>query len=240
MTYDCNIQIAGRSIGTDRPPYVIAELSSNHKGDIVRAMQLIVAAKEAGADAVKLQTYIAETITLDQEGPGFVIEGGLWHGRKLYQLYQEGHTPWDWHPQLFEHAREIGITCFSSPFDPTAVDLLESLATPAYKIASPEVIDIPLITYAAQTGKPLIISTGMAEHREVFEAVAAARASGAGGVALLHCVSAYPTPVSEANLARIPKLVADYDCPIGLSDHTLGIEVAIASVALGATIIEKH
>lgn len=189
---------------------------------------------------MKLQTYTADTITLDHDGPGFVIEGGLWNGRRLYDLYREAHTPWEWHPALFEHARKIGITCFSSPFDPSAVELLENLGAPAYKIASFEVIDIPLIERAAATGKPLIISTGMANSEEIYDAVAAARRAGAGGVALLHCVSGYPTPASEANLLRIQALSRDFDCPIGLSDHSMGIEVAVAAVALGATIIEKH
>jgi N-acetylneuraminate synthase len=235
-----SIEIAARLIGPGHAPYVIAELSGNHNGDIQRAFRLIDAAKTAGADAVKLQTYTADTITLDHDGPGFVIEGGLWNGRRLYDLYREAHTPWEWHPALFEHTRKIGITCFSSPFDPSAVELLENLGAPAYKIASFEVIDIPLIERAAATGKPLIISTGMANSEEIHDAVAAARRAGADGVALLHCVSGYPTPASEANLLRIQALSRDFDCPIGLSDHSRGIEVAVAAVALGATIIEKH
>ncbi len=233
-------QIAGRAIGADQPPYVIAELSGNHNGDIERAIRLIDVAKQAGADAVKLQTYTADTITIDHDGPGFVISGGLWHGRKLYELYSEAQTPWDWHPALFAHAARIGITCFSSPFDATAVDLLERLQAPAYKIASFEIVDTPLIRYAAKTGKPLIVSTGMAGADEIRDAVTAAREAGSGGLALLHCVSGYPTPAEEANLARIPALAKNFDAPIGLSDHTLGIEAAITSVALGATIIEKH
>jgi pseudaminic acid synthase len=232
--------IAGRVIGRGQTPYVVAEISGNHNGDMARALRLIEVAKETGADAVKLQTYTADTITIDHGGPGFVIAGGLWHGRKLYDLYREAHTPWEWHPALFEHAKRVGITSFSSPFDPTAIDLLERLGTPAYKIASFEIIDIPLVCYAAKTGRPLVISTGMAEPTEIREAVAAAREAGAGGIALLHCVSGYPTPAEDANLARIPALAAAYDHPIGLSDHTRGIEVAIAAVALGATIIEKH
>ena len=232
--------IAARKIGPDQPPYVIAELSGNHNGDIRRALRLIEAAKSAGADAVKLQTYTADTITIDHNGPGFTIKGGLWDGRKLHELYREAHTPWDWHPALFEHARKVGITCFSSPFDPSAIDFLETLGAPAYKIASFEIVDTPLIRHAAKTGKPLIISTGMAEKSEIDEATRAARESGKGGFALLHCISAYPAPAEEANLARIPALAARYDCPIGLSDHTLGTEVAVAAVALGAAIIEKH
>ncbi len=229
-----------RHIGRDQPPYVIAELSGNHNGDIERAFRLIEAAKKAGADAVKLQTYTADTITLDHDGPGFTIEGGLWDGRRLHELYEEAQTPWDWHPALFDHAKKVGIVCFSSPFDTTAIDLLQRLNAPAYKIASFELVDTPLISYAAKTGKPLVISTGMGDHTEIDDAVAAARTAGASAIALLHCVSAYPAPAAEANLARIPALAARYDCPIGLSDHTLGIEVAVGAVALGASIIEKH
>jgi pseudaminic acid synthase len=234
------LSIAGRSIGPEHPPYVIAELSGNHNGDIARALRLIDAAKAAGADAVKLQTYTPDTITIDHDGPGFVIKGGLWDGSKLYDLYREAHTPWEWHPALFAHAREIGIACFSSPFDHTAVDLLERLDAPAYKIASFEIIDTPLIRYAAAKRKPVIISTGMADPAEIDDAVTAARDSGSGEVALLHCVSGYPTPAAEANLRRIPVLTAAYDCLVGLSDHTLGTEVAVTAVALGAVIIEKH
>lgn len=235
------LSIAGRAIGAGQPPYVIAELSGNHNGEIGRAVRLIEAAREAGADAVKLQTYTADTITIDHAGPGFVVEGGLWHGRKLHDLYREAHTPWDWHPALFEHARKLGIACFSSPFDPTAIELLERLGAPAYKIASFEIVDTPLIRRAAETGKPLIISTGMAAADEIAEAVAAAReAGGDPDLVLLHCVSGYPTPAEEANLLRIPALAAAFAVPVGLSDHTLGIEVAIAAVALGAVVIEKH
>ena len=233
------IRIDGRVIGAGHSPYFIAEISGNHNGEIERAFKLIDAAKDAGADAVKLQTYTADTITIDHDGPGFVIEGGLWNGRKLYELYQEAHTPWEWHPALFEYARKAGIACFSSPFDYSAIDMLERLGTPAYKIASFEIVDTPLIRYAAKTGKPLVISTGMAVRAEIDSAVAAAR-QGSAGIALLHCISGYPAPVEEANLLRIPALAQNYDCPIGLSDHTLGVEASIAAVALGAAIIEKH
>jgi N-acetylneuraminate synthase len=234
------IEIAGHEIGRDHSPYVIAEMSGNHNGDIECALRLIDAAKEAGADAVKLQTYTADTITIDHGSDDFLIKGGLWHGRRLHELYREAHTPWEWHPDLFAHAKNVGITCFSSPFDYTAVDFLKKLGAPAYKIASFELIDTPLIGYAAKIGKPLIISTGLANEIEIDEAVTAARESGAGGIALLHCVSAYPAPAADANLARIATLAARYDCPIGLSDHTMGIEVAVGAVALGACIIEKH
>lgn len=235
-----SIEIAGRKIGPGQSPYIIAEMSGNHNGDIERAFRIMKAATAAGADAVKLQTYTADTITLDADGPGFSIDGGLWHGRRLHELYVEAHTPWEWHPRLFEKGRELGITVFSSPFDETAIDLLERCNAPAYKIASFEIVDVGLIRYAAKTGKPLIISTGMAASEEIEEAVAAAREAGSGGLALLHCVSGYPTPAADANLLKIRALADKYNCPIGLSDHTLGTEVSVAAVALGATIIEKH
>lgn len=237
---NARFSIAGRAIGSGEPPYVIAELSGNHNGDIARALRLIDAAKAAGCDAVKIQTYTADTITIDHDGPEFRIEGGLWDGKTLYELYSEAHTPWEWHKPLFDYARERGIACFSSPFDESAVDFLETLDAPAYKIASFEVVDTRLIRYAAKTGKPLIISTGMATLDEIGEAVAAATEAGARGVTLLHCISAYPAPAEEANLARIGALAARFGLPIGLSDHTLGAEVSIAAVALGAVVIEKH
>lgn len=232
--------ITGRPIGPGHPPYVIAELSGNHNGDITRALRLIDAAKEAGADAVKLQTYTADTITIDHDGTDFVIKDGLWSGRKLHDLYKEAHTPWEWHPTLFEHAQKVGITCFSTPFDPTAVALLESLGAPVYKIASFEIVDLPLIRHVARTGKPIIISTGMASLGEIGEAVAAARDAGATLIALLHCTSGYPTPPEEASLATIPHLAAAFGTIVGLSDHTPGHFVPVAAVALGAAIIEKH
>ena len=232
--------IAGRPIGPGHPPFVIAELSGNHNGEMARALALIDAAAEAGADAVKLQTYTADTITIDHDGPGFRLQGGPWDGRTLYDLYSETFTPFEWHAALFAHARARGLICFSSPFDETAIELLESLDAPAFKIASFEAIDLPLIARAARSGKPLIISTGMTTPDEIAAAVTTALEAGAGGVCLLHCVSAYPARFDEANLAMIARLEADYGCVVGLSDHTPGTAAAVAAVALGARVIEKH
>jgi N-acetylneuraminate synthase len=234
------VEIAGRPIGPDHPPYIIAEMSGNHNGELARALALIDAAKAAGADAVKLQTYTADTMTIDHHGPGFDIEDGLWKGRSLYELYREAHTPWEWHPALFAHAKEIGITVFSTPFDPTAVDYLESLGAPAFKIASFEVIDLPLIEQVAAKGKPIVVSTGMASDVEIGEALAAIRAHGNPPVVLLHCISAYPTPAQDMNLRRIAYLADRFAALPGLSDHSMGTTVAVAAVALGACLIEKH
>ena len=234
------IHIAGRPIGPDHPPYVIAEMSGNHNGDIGRALALIDAAHAAGADAVKLQTYTADTITLDHDGPGFTVEGGLWHGRRLHDLYQEAHTPWDWHPRLFQRARDLGITAFSSPFDPTAVAFLQSLNVPAYKVASFELVDTPLIGMMAATGRPLIMSTGLASPADIAEAVAAARAAGGSEIVLLHCTSGYPTPPSQMHLRTLQHLGAAHGTLVGLSDHSMGTAVSVAAVALGACVIEKH
>ncbi len=234
------ISIAGRKIGRAYPPYVIAEMSANHNGDFQSAFRLIEAAKRSGADAVKMQTYRPDTITLNSDLPDFQIETGLWAGRTLYDLYEEAHTPWDWHKPLFEHARELGITLFSSPFDHTAIDLLEDLSAPAYKIASFEAIDLPLIKYAAGTGKPMIISTGMADAEEIEEAIDAARAGGCRELAILHCVSGYPAPAEDYNLRTIPDMIDRFGLVTGLSDHTLDNTTAVTSVGLGASIIEKH
>lgn len=234
------IRIDSRSIGTGHEPYVIAELSANHSGEITRAFDIMNAAKKSGASAVKIQTYRPDTITLNSDREDFLIVDGLWKGRTLYDLYEEAHTPWEWHADLFQHARTIGITLFSSPFDTTAVDLLEDLNTPAYKIASFEVIDLPLIRYVAATGKPMIMSTGMADLDEIEEAVDCARDAGCKDLALLHCVSGYPAPASDYNLKTLVDLHSRYGLVTGLSDHTLDNTTAIAAVALGASIIEKH
>ena len=234
------IKIAGRPIGAAYSPYVIAELSANHNGKLETALRIIEEAKKAGADAVKLQTYKPDTITLNSDSEDFKIRGGLWDGRTLYELYEEAHMPWDWHKPLFDYARQLGITIFSSPFDNTAIDLLEDLNAPAYKIASFEAVDLPLIKYAASTGKPMIISTGMADAEEIAEAIEAAREGGCKELAVLHCVSGYPAPAEDYNLRTIPDMIERFGLVTGLSDHTLDNTTAIASVALGASIIEKH
>ncbi len=234
------IEIAGRPIGPNHFPYVIAELSANHNGKLETALRIIEEAKKAGADAVKLQTYKPDTITLNCDTEEFKIRGGLWDGRTLHELYTEAHMPWDWHKPLFDHARKLGITIFSSPFDNTAVDLLEDLNAPAYKIASFEAVDLPLIKYAASTGKPMIISTGMADADEIQEAIDAAQAGGCKQLAILHCVSGYPAPAEDYNLRTIPDMIKRFGLVTGLSDHTLDNTTAIASVVLGASIIEKH
>jgi N-acetylneuraminate synthase len=235
-----SIKIDNRQIGQKFPPYVIAEMSANHNGNIQTALKIIEEAKKVGADAVKMQTYRPDTITLNSDGEDFRIRGGLWNGRTLYELYEEAHTPWEWHAPLFEYALKIGITIFSSPFDNTAVDLLEDLNAPAYKIASFEAVDLPLIKYVASTGKPMIISTGMANAEEIQEAIDAARTGGCNELAILHCVSGYPASAADYNLRTIPDMIRRFGLVTGLSDHTLDNTTAITSVALGASIIEKH
>lgn len=235
-----NISINKRAIGTDQPPYIIAEMSANHNGDINNAFKIIEVAKSAEADAIKLQTYRPDTITLDCDSEDFQIHGGLWDGKTLYQLYSEAYMPWDWHKPLFDYAHKLGITIFSSPFDNTAIDLLEDLNAPAYKIASFEAVDLPLIKYAASTGKPMIISTGMANAEEIQEAIEAAREGGCKELAILHCVSGYPAPAADYNLRTIPDMIQRFGLVTGLSDHTIDNTTAITSIALGASIIEKH
>ncbi|MEW7009867.1 pseudaminic acid synthase [Lentilitoribacter sp. EG35] len=234
------MKINNREIGSDVPPYIIAEMSANHNGDIRNAFKIIQAAKTAGADAVKMQTYTADTLTVNSNTEDFQISGGLWDGWSLYELYKHAHTPWDWHKKLFDYARELDITLFSSPFDNSAIDLLEDLNAPAYKIASFEAIDHALIKYAASTRKPMIISTGMANQEEIDEAIDAARSGGCKQLAILHCVSGYPAPASDYNLKTIPDMIDRFGLTTGLSDHTLDNTTAIASVCLGASIIEKH
>ncbi|AZS20433.1 MULTISPECIES: pseudaminic acid synthase [unclassified Caulobacter] len=234
------IEIAGRKIGSDHSPYVICELSGNHNGSLERCLTMVDAAADTGCDAIKIQTYTADTITLDVDRPEFKIHGGLWDGRTLYELYEEAHTPFEWHAAIFQRARQRGVTIFSSPFDETAVDLLDSLGAPAFKIASFEAVDLPLIRYAAAKGKPLIISTGMANLTEMQTALDTALAAGAPGVLLLHCVSSYPATFADANVRTVPDMAARFGCPIGLSDHTPGTAASVAAVSLGACAVEKH
>ncbi|MCU4362174.1 pseudaminic acid synthase [Acinetobacter sp. WU_MDCI_Abxc22] len=234
------ITINNRNIGTDFPPYIIAELSANHNGSLETALKIIEEAKRCGADAIKLQTYSADTITLNSQNEEFMIRGGLWDGQSLYELYQKAQMPWEWHKPLFEHARALDITIFSSPFDRTAVDLLEDLNAPAYKIASFEAVDLPLIKYVASTGKPMIISTGMADKEEIGEAIQAAYDGGCKELVVLHCVSGYPAPAEDYNLLTMVDMAKSFNVPIGLSDHTLDNTTAITAVALGACLIEKH
>ena len=234
------MKINGRSIGEGNSPYIVAELSANHNGSLENAIKVFEMAKKSGADAIKLQTYTPDTITINSNKPDFIINDGLWSGRSLYNLYKEAHTPWEWHKTLFDYAEKLDITCFSSPFDKTAVDFLEDLNAPAYKVASFEMIDLPLVKYIAETGKPMIISTGMADFDEIQEAIEAAQEGGCKELAILHCVSGYPAPAGDYNLRTLVDMQQKFGLITGLSDHTTDNTTAIASVALGALIIEKH
>lgn len=234
------IVISGREISENHKPYVIAEISANHNGSIERAKQSIEMAAKAGVDAIKIQTYNADTMTIDCDSDDFIVKGGLWNGYKLYDLYNEAQTPYDWHKELFDFASKVGVTLFSTPFDESAVDLLESLKTPAYKIASFELTDLPLISYVAKLKKPMLMSTGMASQDEISEALECARSAGCNSLLLFHCISSYPAPIEQANLRSIQKLKREFGITVGLSDHTIGNVAATTAVALGASAIEKH
>ncbi|GAA1761435.1 pseudaminic acid synthase [Luedemannella helvata] len=236
------MKLGGYPVGPGERPFVIAEMSGNHNGSLDRALAIVDAIAASGAQAIKLQTYRPDTITIDADGPRFRISDGhdLWGGERLWQLYERAHTPWEWHGPIFERARSHGLVPFSSPFDPTAIDLLESLDAPIYKIASSELVDLPLIRLAAGTGKPLIISTGMGTVAEIAAAVCAAREAGCVDLVVLACTASYPAPAADSNLRRIPVLADLFDVVVGLSDHTPGLGAALASVALGARVIEKH
>lgn len=234
------LSIGDRLIGHDSPPYIICELSGNHNGSLERALALVDAAAATGCDAIKIQTYTPDTMTIDSDRPDFKIHGGLWDGRTLYDLYREAHTPFEWHEALFDRARSQGVTMISTPFDESAADLLEDLGCPAYKIASFEVTDLPLIAYVARKGRPMIVSTGLAGLAEIEEAVATARENGCEELVLLHCISSYPAPTEQSNIRTIPNLSAAFGVQVGLSDHTRGTATSVAAVALGATMIEKH
>jgi len=235
------IEINGRGVGCGSPVYVVAEMSGNHNQDYDRAVEIIHQAKQAGVDAIKLQTYTADTITVDSDAEPFQVKGNLWDGYTLYSLYQEAYTPWEWQPKLKEVADDVGLDLFSTPFDPTAIDFLEEMAVPAYKVASPELVDIPLIEQLAGLGKPIIMSTGMATLAEVDDALCAMRGVDPDvSVILLKCTAAYPAPMDEMNLKTMPYLQQTFGVHVGLSDHTLGTDVAVAAAALGACVIEKH
>jgi pseudaminic acid synthase len=235
-----HIQIDGVNIGDGFPPYIVAEVSANHNQSLARALQIMTEAKKSGASAIKIQTYTADTITIDCDLDDFQIQGGLWGGKTLHQLYSQAFTPWEWHESLFAHAQQLGITLFSTPFDSTAVDLLENLNAPAYKIASFEAIDIPLIEYVAATKKPMIISTGLANEEEMSEAMDAAKSAGCRDLIMLHCVSGYPAPAVDYHLKTLVDMRTRFNTLVGLSDHTLSNTTAIAAVALGACFVEKH
>ncbi len=237
MTY---ITINNRKIGSEYPPYIIAELSANHNGSLQKALDTISEAKKCGSDAVKLQTYTADTMTIDCDAEDFYIKGGLWDGYKLYDLYNQAQTPFEWHKEMFAHAKKIGITCFSTPFDETAVDLLEDLNAPAYKVASFEVTDLPLIRYIAATKKPMIMSTGMANLEEIEEMIETVREAGCKDLIILHCISSYPTPIDQSNLLTMSDIQQRFNVQVGLSDHTVSNIPSIVATTLGATLIEKH
>jgi pseudaminic acid synthase len=234
------VKIQNREIGENQAVFIIAELSANHNGSLETALETIKAAKRAGADCIKLQTYTADTITIDSRKDDFLIKGTIWEGKNLYDLYKEAYTPWEWHEALFMAAAEEGLICFSSPFDKTAVDFLKNLNTPAYKIASFEITDIPLIEYVASQGKPIIISTGIAEHKDIERALDACRRMGNDNIALLKCTSSYPAPIEEANMVMVKDLAERYGVISGLSDHTMGSTVPVVATCFGAKIIEKH
>ena len=234
------LKIDGRPIGPDHSPYIICELSGNHNGSLDRALALIDAACDTGCDAIKLQTYTADTITMKSDRDEFQIKGGPWDGYSLHQLYAEASTPYEWHEALFDRAKKQGVTIFSSPFDETAVDLLEDLGAPAYKIASFELVDLPLVALVASKGKPMIMSTGMANLEEIGAAVETARQHGTGEIVLLHCVSNYPADIADAHIRTVSDLGAKFNCISGLSDHTMGLAASVSAVALGACVIEKH
>jgi len=236
------IDIAGRKVGKGHQPFIVAEMSGNHNQSLDRALQIIDEAAKTGVDAIKIQTYTAGTLTIDKSDGDFYLNdpNSLWHGYSMYELYLQAHTPWEWHKRIFDHCRELGILCFSSPFDVTAVDFLEDLGCPCYKIGSTENIDLELLQKVGSTGKPVIISTGMATVQDLGEMVATVRSAGCSDLILLKCTAAYPANPADANLLTIPHMENLLDCQIGLSDHTLGIGVAVASVALGATMVEKH
>ncbi len=235
-----DISIAGRKIGPSHPSFIIAELSANHNHDINRAREIVKVAADCGADAIKLQTYTADTLTFNSNDASFQVSGTIWEGKNLYQLYQEAHLPWEWHEELFEYARELGMISFSTPFDFTAVDFLENLNVPAYKIASSELVDIPLMRRVAATGKPVILSTGMGTLAEIDEAVRTLRDGGCTELIMLKCTAAYPAPIEEANLLTIPHMAQLFDVVAGLSDHTPGSTAPVAATVLGSRVIEKH
>jgi N-acetylneuraminate synthase len=235
-----NVCINGREISRSSRPYVIAEVSANHNGSLQRALETIKAAKEAGVDAVKIQTYTPETMTIPSSKEDFLIKDGLWKDRTLFDLYGEAYTPYEWHDEIFTYARKIGVTLFSSPFDETAVDLLEKLDTPAYKVASFELVDLPLIEYIAKKKKPMLMSTGMASLEEVGDAIETARSNGCNQLAIFHCISSYPAPIDQANINNIPFLRKEFGVEVGLSDHTLGNVASIVATTVGASLVEKH